>query len=137
MKSESIAQWCVTLRTRWTVAYQASLFMGFPGRILEWVAIPCFPTQELNQGLPHCRQILYHLNRQGSPKNPGVGTLSLLSGIFLTQGYGVRLGWRVIGRFSGFVVVLAILIAVWEYLIWIFIFLVTSFHFAFSMFQSI
>ena len=26
-----------------------------------------FPTQGLNSGLPHCRQILYHLNHQGSP----------------------------------------------------------------------
>ena len=27
-----------------------------------------FPTQELNQGLLHCRQILYQLNHQGSPR---------------------------------------------------------------------
>ena len=26
-----------------------------------------FPTQGLNSGLPHCRQILYHLSHQGSP----------------------------------------------------------------------
>ena len=26
-----------------------------------------FPTQELNQGLLHCRKILYQLNYQGSP----------------------------------------------------------------------
>ena len=25
-----------------------------------------FPTQGLNPGLPHCRQILYHLSHQGS-----------------------------------------------------------------------
>ena len=39
-------------------------------RILEWVAIPFsrgFPTQGLNPGLPHCRQMLYHLSHQGSP----------------------------------------------------------------------
>ena len=38
-------------------------------RILEWVAIPfsrgVSPTQGLNPGLPHCRQILYHLSRWG------------------------------------------------------------------------
>ena len=28
-----------------------------------------FPTQELNPGLPHCRQILYCLNHQGSPNH--------------------------------------------------------------------
>ena len=26
-----------------------------------------FPTQRQNPGLPHCRRILYHLSRQGSP----------------------------------------------------------------------
>ena len=41
-------------------------------RILEWVAIPfsrgIFPTQVLNLGLLHCRQILYHLSHQGNPE---------------------------------------------------------------------
>ena len=27
-----------------------------------------FPTQESNQGLPHCRQILYQLSHQGNPR---------------------------------------------------------------------
>ena len=27
-----------------------------------------FPTQRLNPGLPHCRQILYQLNHKGSPR---------------------------------------------------------------------
>ena len=38
----------------------------FLARILEFVAIP-FLTQGWNPGLPHCRQILYHLSPQGSP----------------------------------------------------------------------
>ena len=29
-----------------------------------------FPTQGSNPGLPHCRSILYHLSRQGSPHVP-------------------------------------------------------------------
>ena len=29
-----------------------------------------FPTQGLNPGLPHCRQILYQLSHQGSPSYP-------------------------------------------------------------------
>ena len=33
----------------------------------QWI----FPTQELNQGLLHCRQILHHLSYQGSPKPQG------------------------------------------------------------------
>ena len=41
-------------------------------RILEWVGCHAilqriFPTQKLNQGLLHCRQILYQLSYQGSP----------------------------------------------------------------------
>ena len=31
-----------------------------------------FPTQGLNPGLPHCRQFLYRLSRQGSPKKIGI-----------------------------------------------------------------
>ena len=31
--------------------------------LLQWV----FPTQELNQGVLHCRQILYQLSHQRSP----------------------------------------------------------------------
>ena len=41
-------------------------------RILEWVAISSsrgiFPTQGLNPGLSHCRQVLYCLIHQGSPQ---------------------------------------------------------------------
>ena len=39
-------------------------------RALEWVAFlspGIFLTQGLNSGLPHCRQVLYHLSHQGSP----------------------------------------------------------------------
>ena len=41
-------------------------------RTLEWAAVPfsrgsIFPTQRLNTGLLHCRQILYQLSYQGSP----------------------------------------------------------------------
>ena len=77
-----------------------------------------FPTQGSNPGLPHCRQILYHLSHQGRPEsesescsvvsyslqprglyspwnspglNTGVGSLSLLQGIFPTQGSNPRL----------------------------------------------
>ena len=43
-----------------------------------------FPTQGLNPGLPHCRQTLYRLSHQGSPRTR-VGILSLFQEIFLTQ----------------------------------------------------
>ena len=42
-------------------------------RILEWVSLSLlqgiFPTQGQNPGLLHCRQILYQLSHQGSPKD--------------------------------------------------------------------
>ena len=39
-----------------------------------WSGLPCpppgiFPTQGLNPGLPHCRQMLYRLSHQGSIYN--------------------------------------------------------------------
>ena len=56
--------------TPWTVAYQASP-MGFSRQEYR-SGLPCptqeiFPTQGLNLGLPHYRQILYQLSHQGSP----------------------------------------------------------------------
>ena len=33
-----------------------------------------FPTQGLNPGFLHCRQILYHLSHQGSPYSPQEGS---------------------------------------------------------------
>ena len=49
--------------TSWTVAFQALLSVGF-SRQEYWSGLPCppqgiFPTQGLNLGLLHCRQILY------------------------------------------------------------------------------
>ena len=68
----SCSDCCVRLFvTPLTVARQALLPMGIlQARILEWVALfspGIFPTQGLNPGLPHCRQILYHLSHQGNP----------------------------------------------------------------------
>ena len=37
-----------------------------------------FPTQELNLGLLHCRQILYHLSHQGNPELPYGPAIPLL-----------------------------------------------------------
>ena len=52
-----------------------------------------FPNQGLNTGLPHCRQILYQLNHQGSPffKNP--------IRIFLCSSYGLFLDSSSSGNF--------------------------------------
>ena len=79
----------------WTVARQASLSMEIlQARTLEWVAVPSSRGSSQpwgpNSGLPHYRQILYQL--QGKPKNTGVGSLSLLQGIFPTQ----ELNWGIL-----------------------------------------
>ena len=46
-------------------------------RVLEWVACSLlqgiFPTQGLNLGLPHCRQILYQLSHKGRCNNDKMG----------------------------------------------------------------
>ena len=49
--------------TPWTVAYQAPPSMGF-SRQECWSGLPfpsqgIFLTQEMNLGLPHCRQMLH------------------------------------------------------------------------------
>ena len=50
-------------------------------RILEWQPIPSpwiFLIQELNRGLLHCRQILYQLSYQGSPKENEIMPLAAM-----------------------------------------------------------
>ena len=52
--------------------HQAPPSMGF-SRQECWSVLPFpspgnFPTQGSNPGLPHCRQMLYHLSQQGSPQ---------------------------------------------------------------------
>ena len=56
--------------TPWTIAYQDPPSMGFSrqsaGVDCHFLLQGIFPTQELNPGLPHCRQTLYRLSHQGS-----------------------------------------------------------------------
>ena len=84
---------CVQLFvTPWSVAHQASLSLGFPGKktgvgcpfILQGI----FPTHGYNPGLPHYRQILYCLSHRVSPK---IGTRDGTQDIFLwiPQGYNI------------------------------------------------
>ena len=66
-----LVQWCLTLCDPMDCSPPGSSAHGIlQVRILQWVAIllqGIFLTQESNMGLPHCRQILYHLSHQGSP----------------------------------------------------------------------
>ena len=63
-ESESELLSCVPLvSTPWTI--QSMEFF----RPEYWSGLPCPPPGDLlNPGLPHYRQILYHLSHQGSPK---------------------------------------------------------------------
>ena len=71
MQKVKISQSCPTLCDPMDCSLPGFSVHGIlQARILEWVAIPfsrgIFPTQGSNPGLPHCRQILYHLSYQGS-----------------------------------------------------------------------
>ena len=61
---------CPTLVTSWTVVCQAPLSMGFSREEYSggchFLLQGSFQTQGLNPSLLHCRQILQHLNHQGS-----------------------------------------------------------------------
>jgi len=65
---------CVRLfETSWTVACQAPPSMGF-SRQEYWSGCHVLlqgilPNQELNPGLPHCKQTLYGLSHQGSQES--------------------------------------------------------------------
>ena len=64
----------------------------FQARILQWVAFPppgIFLTWGLNSHLLHCRQILYLLSHQGSPKMYDESLLGMKNS-----------GWRVERRFE-------------------------------------
>ena len=58
--------------TPWTVAYQATLSMGF-SRQEYWNGLPFpspgdLPDPGIESGVPHCRQKLYPLSHEGNPK---------------------------------------------------------------------
>ena len=64
-----VAQSCLTV-TPWTIVHQAPLSMEF-SRQEYWNGLPfpspgSLPDLGIEPGLPHCRQILYHLRYQGS-----------------------------------------------------------------------
>jgi len=66
-KWSEVVQSCPTLRPH---GHQVPPSMGF-SRQEYWSGLPFpslgnFPTQGLNPGLPHCRQILYRLSHQGN-----------------------------------------------------------------------
>ena len=87
-----VCQWLRHIQlfaTPWTIVHQAPLSMGF-SRQEYWVFLGfpfllqgIFPTKGLNLDLLHCRQVLYHLSHQGSPKVSGLNNHSDSHCIFL------------------------------------------------------
>ena len=69
--------------TPWFVACQAPLSIGIlQARILEWVAVG---TMGVKSRSPTLQMDSLPTEPPGKPKNIGVGSLSLLQQIFLTQ----------------------------------------------------
>ena len=85
MSKVKVAQLCPTLCNPMDHTVHGIL----QARILEWVAFP-FPGDLPNPGIeprsPTLQAGSLPAEPLGKPKNTGVGTLSLLQGIFLTQG---------------------------------------------------
>ena len=85
-----VAQLCLTLCNPIGCSLPgSSVHEDFPGKN---TGVDChaplqgiFPTQGSNPGLLHCRQILYHLSHQGSPRILEWVSLALLQGNFPTQ----------------------------------------------------
>ena len=65
-----VARSCPTLVTAWTIACQAPLSMGFPGKntgvCCHFLLQGIFLTRRWNLGLLHCRQSPYQLSYRGS-----------------------------------------------------------------------
>ena len=67
-KENELAQSCLTLCNLMDCSPPGfSIYEIFQARVLEWIAISfargILPTQGLNPGLLHCRQMLYHLSQ--------------------------------------------------------------------------
>ena len=73
-----------------TVTHQAPLYMEIlQARILEWVAMPSsrdLPNPGTEPRSPTLQAVSLLTEPPGKPQNTGMGRLSLLQGIFPTQG---------------------------------------------------
>ena len=75
MPESEVAQLCPTLFNPTDCSLPGSSVHGiFPSKNTgvgcNFLLQRIFPTQGLNLGLPHCRQMLYHLSHQGSSLMP-------------------------------------------------------------------
>jgi len=97
--------------TPWTIAPQAPLTVEF-FRQEYWSGLYHFLlqrivlTQRSNPGLLHCRQILYHLSHQGSPRIDGILSVAFIALLTSKSKNGSRIAgeefnsfpWRTISR---------------------------------------
>ena len=83
MNIVEVAQSCPNFATAWTVACQAPPSMGF-SRQEYWSRFPC-PPPGVEPRSPKLQADSLPSEPPGKPKNTGVGSLSLLQGIFLIQ----------------------------------------------------
>ena len=92
----SILHMCSVAQSRLTLCdHQAPLSMGF-SRQEYWSGLPCPPPGDLpDPGIePRSSALQAHSSPAeppAKPKNTGVGSLSLLQGVFLTQGLNLHL----------------------------------------------
>ena len=84
-----VAQSCPTFCNPMDCSPPAPLSMGIlQTRILEWVGMPSFrgsPNPRIEPRSPTLQEDSLPCKPPGKPKNTGVGSLSLLQRIFLTQ----------------------------------------------------
>ena len=80
-----VTQSCLTLFSPMVCRPPGSSVPMDPGVGCHALLQGIFPTQGSNPGLPHSRQILYHLSYQGSLRITGMGSLPLLQENFLTE----------------------------------------------------
>ena len=100
-----IAQWCLTLCDLMRCSLPGSSVHGIlQARILEWIAIPFSRGSSQPRDGAQVSHIAgtFFPEIAGKPKNTGVGSLSLLQGIFLTQGskWGLLLCWWMLYQLS-------------------------------------
>ena len=93
--SDSVAQSVWLFETPWTAAHQFPLSMRILQARIHALFHGIYPTQGSNPGLPHCRQILYHLTHQGSPRKVEEAAYPFSRGC-----YGPR-NWTVISCITG------------------------------------
>ena len=93
-----VTQLCLTLCDPWTVDHQAPLSMGF-SRQEYWSGLPFpspgdLPNPGIEPRSPAMQADSLPSEPPGKPKNIGVGSLTHLQGVFLTQ----ELNWGLLHR---------------------------------------